>query len=85
MVAEEQPKTVRVRFARLHLGENKMDVVIEDLVSGGNRMIVHRWYTKQPRNEPEDHWYEMTVGEARFQRDQTGAKSGGRLMPWDIE
>lgn len=80
MVAVEEPK---IRFTRLYLGENRMDVVV-GLPEGRSTMVTHRWYTRVPRDTPEGDWHAMTMGEIRFQRGQEGKKAAGRLMPWDL-
>lgn len=72
----------RVRFVRLYLGENRMDVVVES--EGVPALIEHRWYTRTPRDLPEGDWYAMTMKEVRLQKGQAGKKAKGRLMPWDM-
>lgn len=57
---------MRVRFVRLFLGEQRMEVVVED---GGNlKKVNYVWKTHPKSDIPPEGWYEQILEEVRQQR-----------------
>lgn len=76
---------IKLRLARVHLGQSRMDVAVDDLKTGTPRGIHFTWASVQPSDVPPDHWYDSVRGEVEYQRGQEQKRASGRAMPWDME
>lgn len=73
---------VRLRLVRLFLGEQRMEVVVDDLVSGIRRRVDYQWCTKTRTDTPPLKWHAAILGEVKYQRGQDLKKKSGRALPW---
>lgn len=76
---------IKLRLARVHLGQSRMDVAVDDLKTSTPRAIRFRWQAGEPTDAPPDHWYDSICGEVKYQRGQEHKRASGRAMPWDTE
>lgn len=72
---------IKLQFVRVYAGKNKMDVCVDDLREGGQRVVVFRWSTKGQTDVPPPHWYETVKQEVKYQRTQEWKRAQGRLVP----
>jgi hypothetical protein len=73
--------TPKLQFVRLHLGKQRMDVIVYDPVIDARRLIRYEWSTKEPSDLPPEGWHEGVLGEVQYQRSQEHKKRSGRFIP----
>jgi hypothetical protein len=56
--------TIKLRFVRVHLGKNQLDVVVDDLVAKRPRFIKYKWGSRQKGDVPVGDWYDVVEREA---------------------
>jgi len=68
---------LRLAFAVIHLGEQRLEAVVED-DSGRRRRVEVRQMTREPTDVPPDDWYDHVLGELSYQDSVAGLPSGLR-------
>lgn len=73
--------SIKLQFVRVHLGKQLLDVCVDDLQSGRQRVVQFRWRAKDAGDVPPGHWYGAVEKEVAYQRSQDLKRSKGRLIP----
>lgn len=73
---------VRIRFVRVWLDDQRIEVAVDDVRVGKKRLIKYRWMTQSPDSSLPANWYESIKGEVQYQRGHEDRVASGRALPW---
>lgn len=70
-----------LRLVRVLLGENRMDVIVDDPHAKAPRLVKYLWKTQVPTNVPPKNWHEAVLGEVVYQRGEELRRERGMFIP----
>jgi len=73
--------TLKLRFARIHLGKQWMEVCLDDSLREKPRLVKYRWDTKIKTDVPPKTWYTSVLSEVKYQRGMDHKRRTGRALP----
>ena len=68
-----------LRLVRIYLGEQRMDVAMDDKRTDSQRLVQYSWSGDD--DVPPENWWESVRGEVQYQRSQDLKRASGRLLP----
>ena len=72
---------MRLIFAVLHCGKNKLEALVEDESAGRRRRITVTWRTAMSTDVPPPNWVEMLQHECDFRYTRERMEAEGKILP----